>query len=72
MVGRGFDPARWSYAAFLVHAPVVVGLQCVLDMWAASGVVKSGVVGGLGCLVSWGLGFGLGRGLERVGVRGYI
>ncbi|OAG06050.1 uncharacterized protein CC84DRAFT_1244953 [Paraphaeosphaeria sporulosa] len=64
--------ARWSYAAFLVHAPVVVGLQCGLDGWGVDGVVKSLVVGVLGCAGSWVSGIGLGSGLERIGVKGYV
>ncbi|KAL1607990.1 hypothetical protein SLS60_002929 [Paraconiothyrium brasiliense] len=70
-VGR-VDLARWNYAAFLVHAPVVVGLQCMMDRWAIPGMTKSAIVGSLGCVGSWAVGFGLGRGLERMGVRGYI
>ncbi|GME55047.1 hypothetical protein K490DRAFT_61830 [Neofusicoccum parvum] len=44
---------RYSYAAFLVHAPVLVALMGWLDGWRAGGVVKTFVVGSLGVVGSW-------------------
>ena len=69
-VVRGVDVARWSYAAFLVHAPVVVMVQCLVGGWDVGGVVKSGVVGTLGGVGSWVVGWRVGKALEGVGAKG--
>lgn len=68
----GVGLGRWRYAAFLVHAPVVVGVQCALDTWNVNGITKSFVVGGLGCVGSWGIGEVMGRCLESVGLGGFV
>lgn len=68
----GFDLARYSYAAFLVHSPVVVYVQCLLDGWAADAVVKSAVVGTLGCVGSWANGWLLVKALERMGITNIV
>ncbi|ORY18520.1 hypothetical protein BCR34DRAFT_320103 [Clohesyomyces aquaticus] len=74
----GFELARYSYAAFLVHGFVVVGVQFGLDWyegrwWGALGAVgKTVVAGGLGVWGSWVAGWGLVRGVEWYGGRGYV
>jgi hypothetical protein len=73
---NGFDFARYSYAAFLIHIPVVVVFQCLTDgsSWGAvvSGEMKTGVVGSTGVLGSWVVGWILVRMLDGVGARGYV
>lgn len=49
----GFNIARYSYTAFLVHARAVVHIQCKLDRFAWNGVTKTVVVGFLGVFRSW-------------------
>lgn len=68
----GWEVGRGSYAAFLVHAPVVVGMQSLCEGWGVGGVVRSIVVGVVGAVGSWVVGWGLRRGLEGVGLRGYV
>ncbi|KAJ7227292.1 acyltransferase 3 [Mycena pura] len=52
---RWGNTARYSYGAFLLHAPVVVALQILVDgaMRTVHGVVKTLVVGVLGVCISW-------------------
>ncbi|KAF2265919.1 hypothetical protein CC78DRAFT_615471 [Lojkania enalia] len=71
VVGR-FHVARYSYAAFLVHTPVVVLMQCAVDGWTGGGLVKTGVVGGFAVPVCWGVGWVVVRAIEGMGSRGYI
>jgi glucan biosynthesis protein C len=52
---------RYSYAAFLVHPIVVVGAQVWTDGWKAGGVLKTIVLGTVGTLGSWGVGWALVR-----------
>lgn len=70
--GLEVDVVRWSYAAFLVHGPIVVGAQCALDGWGASAIVKSCVVGTVGVVGSWVAGCALGQALIRIGAGGYV
>lgn len=53
--------ARYSYAAFLVHPVVCVGLQSFFDGWKAEGVVKSLVAGSITTVGSWEMGWLLAR-----------
>jgi fucose 4-O-acetylase-like acetyltransferase len=59
---------RYSYAAFLVHPIVLVSAQTLSDDWKASGVLKTVVVGTVGVLGSWGVGWALVKipGVDRV------
>ncbi|KAJ7497077.1 acyltransferase 3 [Mycena latifolia] len=53
---RWGNVARYSYAAFLLHPIVVVGLQILVDSsvkGAVDGVVKTLMVGALGVCLSW-------------------
>lgn len=68
----GFDLARYSYPAFLVHIPVVVFLHCLMDQWKASGVLKTATVGPPGVIGSWIVGWLLVKSVEGIGYRGYI
>lgn len=52
---------RYSYAAFLVHPIVCVGVPVALEGWQDDGVVKAGFLGMLNVLGSWGIGWGLVR-----------
>lgn len=47
---------RYSYAAFLVHPVVCVGIQIWTDAWRGGSLVKTAVVGTAGVLGSWGVG----------------
>lgn len=47
--------ARAAYGAFLVHPVVCVAVMVGLDGWELGGVAKTGVVGLLGVLGSWGV-----------------
>lgn len=71
----GADVAKYSYAAFLVHTPVLVDLQYrfsggYLEQKSAMGVAV--VVGMLGVVLSWVFGWCVKEGVERMGWRGYI
>lgn len=71
----GKDVASGSYAAFLVHMPVLVETLTAFDEQAwreYSPVVKTLVVGAITAVKSWTLGFGVKWGLEACGVRGYL
>jgi hypothetical protein len=50
---------RYSYAAFLVHPIVCVGAQLWTDDWNANGVLKTVVIGTIGALGSWSVGWAL-------------
>jgi glucan biosynthesis protein C len=52
---------RYSYAAFVVHPIVCVGAQLWTDDWNASGVLKTAVIGTIGALGSWAIGWALVR-----------
>lgn len=71
----GKDVASGSYAAFLVHMPVLVEVLTGFDeegLRESSAVVKALVVGGVAAVKSWGVGWGLKWVLERWGLRGYL
>jgi glucans biosynthesis protein C len=57
---------RYSYAAFLIHAVVVLGVQICSDGWNAGGILKTVVIGTAGVFGSWGVGWVL---LRIPGVR---
>jgi glucan biosynthesis protein C len=58
--------ARGSYAAFVVHPIVLIAAMVGFDGWRVDGVVKTVVVGTVGVLGSWVVGWGL---LKVPGVR---
>jgi hypothetical protein len=69
------DVATYSYAAFMVHGPVVLDLQCLFGKkgWESMGaVVTACVVGFLGVVESWVGGWMMKEGVEWVGWRGYL
>jgi hypothetical protein len=71
----GVDLAQGSYAAFLVHIPVLVETMTLLDeeKWKAqSPVLKTAVVGVVGTLKSWGLGMVVKCVVEWFGWKGYL
>ncbi|KAF2472986.1 uncharacterized protein BDR25DRAFT_13002 [Lindgomyces ingoldianus] len=69
----GFDVARYSYPAFLVHVVVLVFVQCVTDQWVmGNAVVKAGIVGAVAVVGSWMAGWGLVRGVEGTVGKGYV
>ncbi|KAH7071984.1 hypothetical protein BKA63DRAFT_418475 [Paraphoma chrysanthemicola] len=71
----GQDIAQGSYAAFLVHIPVLVGIMTLVDevKWKEwSPVVKMVGVGIVGVLKSWGLGMVVKRVVERRVGKGYL
>lgn len=45
--------ARCSFAVFVIHAPVLVGVTLLFHGWEASSILKWLVVGSLSCVVSW-------------------
>ena len=45
--------ARCSFAVYVVHAPVLVGLTLLFHHWGAAPFAKWLVVGPLACVVSW-------------------
>jgi glucan biosynthesis protein C len=69
---HNLDLARYSYPAFLVHAPVIVFLQSLLNGWCAGDVVKTLLLGTIGVVGSWGFGVGLVKVVEGIGRRGYV
>jgi peptidoglycan/LPS O-acetylase OafA/YrhL len=74
MVGK-VDVAKYSYAAFMVHGPVVLDLQCLFGKkgWESMGAVASALlVGVLSVVESWVGGLMLKDGIEWVGWRGYL
>ncbi|KAH6868558.1 hypothetical protein BKA58DRAFT_197014 [Alternaria rosae] len=74
MVGA-VDVAKYSYAAFLVHGPVVLDLQCWFGKkgWESMGAVASAVVvGALSVGESWVVGVVFKKGVEWMGWRGYL
>ncbi|KAF2090511.1 hypothetical protein K490DRAFT_61830 [Saccharata proteae CBS 121410] len=48
---------KYSYAAFLVHAPVLVAFMSLLDGWKAGSALKTLGIGTLGVFGSWGVGY---------------
>jgi fucose 4-O-acetylase-like acetyltransferase len=50
---------RYSYAAFLVHPVICVGLQVAFEGWKAGGMAKTLVCGSLGVVGSWATAWGL-------------
>ncbi|KAF2731500.1 hypothetical protein EJ04DRAFT_367207 [Polyplosphaeria fusca] len=67
-----FDVGRYSYPSFLVHLPVLLYIQCSLDKWIAGGLLKTVVVGSMAIPASWCVGWGLVKGVERAGAKGYV
>jgi peptidoglycan/LPS O-acetylase OafA/YrhL len=59
---------RYSYAAFLVHPIVCVGVQSAAEGWRAGCVLKTVVCGTLGVARSWAVAWSLVRvpGVEKV------
>jgi len=71
----GVDLAKGSYAAFLVHIPVLVETMTLFneEAWKEqSPVLKAAVVGALGTLKSWSLGLALKWVVEWFGWKGYL
>ncbi|KAH7385453.1 hypothetical protein DE146DRAFT_667104 [Phaeosphaeria sp. MPI-PUGE-AT-0046c] len=69
------DVASGSYAAFLLHMPMLIETLTAFneEAWKDnSPVVKTLVVGGLTAAKSWTLGLGMKWGLEWCGVKGYL
>ncbi|KAH7408066.1 acyltransferase 3 [Cadophora sp. MPI-SDFR-AT-0126] len=50
---------KYSYGAFLVHQPVCVAMQCIMDKWPASSVSKTVVIGIPAIVASWIAGWAL-------------
>ncbi|PVH81742.1 hypothetical protein DL98DRAFT_514396 [Cadophora sp. DSE1049] len=50
---------RYSYGAFLVHQPICVIIQSIMDKWPASGIVKTVVIGVPAVVASWIAGWAL-------------
>jgi glucan biosynthesis protein C len=71
----GIDVASGSYVTFLIHVPVLVETMTWFDEEAwrkLSPVVKTLVVGGVGLVKSWVLGWGVKWVVEMCGVRGVL
>jgi hypothetical protein len=69
------DVAKYSYAAFMVHGPVILDLQCLFGKkgWESVGAVETAfVVGVLGVVESWVGGVVLKEGIEWLGWKGYL
>jgi peptidoglycan/LPS O-acetylase OafA/YrhL len=69
------DVAMYSYAAFMVHGPVILDLQCLFGEkgWENMGAVKTAfTVGVLGVVESWLGGVILKKAIERVGWKAYL
>jgi glucan biosynthesis protein C len=64
--------ARYSYPAFLVHAPIIVFLQSLFNSWCAGVVAKTLLLGAVGIAGSWGFGVVLVEVIEGIGWRGYV
>jgi glucan biosynthesis protein C len=54
-----WEVARGSYAAFVVHPVVLVAAMVGFGGWRVDGVVKTAVVGTVGVIGSWAVGWGL-------------
>jgi glucan biosynthesis protein C len=71
----GVDSGKYSYAAFLLHVPLLVDTQSRLneDVWKGSStVLKAAYVGLIGIGKSWVFGWLLKEVLDKVGFRGYV
>jgi glucan biosynthesis protein C len=75
----GVGLAKYSYAAFLVHTPLVVDLQALFgkkgwegDGGRMGGIATSATVGALAVVESWVVGAVVKGGVEWVGWRGYV
>ena len=44
---------RRAYAAYILHAPVLVGVSVLAHNWQAPAMLKFGVIGTLGCALTW-------------------
>jgi peptidoglycan/LPS O-acetylase OafA/YrhL len=44
---------RRAYGVYIIHPPVLVGIALLLHGWAASALIKFGVVGFLACAATW-------------------
>jgi glucan biosynthesis protein C len=71
----GFDLAKSSYAAFIVHIPILIETMTAIDeeAWSEqSAATKTVVVGMLAVAKSWVLGAGMKRVVERFVGTGYL
>ncbi|CAO2653788.1 Nn.00g031990.m01.CDS01 [Neocucurbitaria sp. VM-36] len=71
----GMDVGKYSYAAFLVHTPLVVDMQYLFGKsgFEEKGAVVTAVaVGILGVLESWSVGWALKEVVDQVFGRGYV
>ena len=69
------DLSVYSYAAFMVHGPVVLDLQCLFGKkgWEGMGAVETAFsVGILGVAESWVIGMILKKAIESVRWKGYL
>jgi hypothetical protein len=53
----GWGVARGSYTAFLLHPVVLVVVMVGCDGWRGNGVLKTVVVGSVGVVGSWAVGW---------------
>jgi len=58
--------AKASYAAFIVHPPVVVICSWLVQDWASTGILRFLFAGPIACLLSFTIGDALSRGLARM------
>ena len=58
---RWGSAGRYSYAAFLVHPIICVGVQAAVEDWRVSGVIKTAVCGTLVMAGSWAVAWALVR-----------
>ncbi|KAF1945201.1 hypothetical protein EJ02DRAFT_339189 [Clathrospora elynae] len=73
--GVEVEVAKYSYAAFLVHTPLLVDLQCLFSKWGLEdiGTVPSVlIVGILAVVESWLVGAMLKVSVEELGFKGYL
>jgi len=54
---KWWNLGRYSYASFLVHPLTLVALHIVFEEWKAGAILKTSVVGSIGIVLSWGLGW---------------
>ena len=71
----GTDVGKYSHAAFLVHVPVLVGVQSGVNEegWSGwSAYTKAAHVGVIGIIESWLFGWLLKESADRIGFQGYL
>ncbi|KAF1850779.1 uncharacterized protein K460DRAFT_400817 [Cucurbitaria berberidis CBS 394.84] len=71
----GVDLGKYSYASFLVHTPLLVDMQCFFgkgEFEKRGAVFTAMTVGMLGVVESWGVGWLLKEGVDRLVGRGYV